>query len=237
MKTYALIPARMGSKGVKNKNIRILKDMPLIGYSIEAALKTKAFDRVIVSTDSKDMAELSRQHGAEVPFLRPSMFAQDHSPDRAYIDHAIYWFQENEGEVPDLIALLRPTTPLRDPAILNQAVNLLKSRFDDATSLRSVHPMAEPPQKMLQIKDGWLSGFFPDDPRDDYFNLPRQTFPTAYQPNGYIDIVKTRYIQSEKEKIFGSNMIGFETPFSIEIDREEDFEYLEYTMEKKHEHF
>jgi CMP-N-acetylneuraminic acid synthetase len=101
-----------------------------------------------------------------------------------------------------------------------------------ATSLRSVHALSEPPQKMLQIVDNWLTGFFPEDKRDDYFNLPRQAFPVAYHPNGYIDIVKTNYIRSEKEKIFGSKMLGFVTPVSVEIDNKEDFMYLEYILNK-----
>ena len=232
MTVYALIPARAGSKGVKSKNTRLLARKPLIAYSIETALKTASFDRVIVSTDSSEIADLSRQLGAEVPFIRPGVFAQDHSPDRAYIDHALNWFSKHENQEPDLLAILRPTTPLRDTMILQSAVNRIKDCFNIATSLRSIHPLAEPPQKMLQIEDGWLTGFFPDDIRGDYFNLPRQTFPTAYQPNGYIDIVKTAYIREENEKIFGSKMLGFITPHSIEIDMEEDFAYLEYLLGK-----
>ena len=230
MSTYALIPARAGSKGVKAKNIRQLSGQPLIAYSINTALETSAFSRVIVSTDSSEIAEFAKSLGAEVPFIRPSELAQDQTPDRAYIDHALDWFREQENQEPELIAILRPTTPLRTAEILDSAVNKAIDNFVNITSLRSVHPLAEPPQKMLKIENDLLTGFFPDDPRGDYFNLPRQAFPTAYQPNGYIDIVKTDYIRSQKEKIFGSRMLGFITPHSIEIDTEEDFSYLEYII-------
>jgi CMP-N-acetylneuraminic acid synthetase len=232
MKVVALIPARAGSKGVKNKNIRLLKGAPLISYSIKAALEASLFNRVIVTTDSPEIADFSQSIGAEAPFLRPQELAQDYSPDRVYIEHALDWFLQNDIQEPDMIAILRPTTPLRESHLLDAAVNLFKNSFDQADSLRSVHPLAEPPQKMLQMNDKWLTGFFPDDPREDYFNLPRQVFPKAYQPNGYIDIVKTRYLRSEKEKIFGSKILGFETPVSVEIDTENDFNYLEYLLTK-----
>jgi CMP-N,N'-diacetyllegionaminic acid synthase len=234
MKVYAIIPARAGSKGVKNKNIQLLKGKPLISYSIEAALKSKALDRVIVTTDSPEIAEISKLAGAEVPFLRPSEFAQDKSPDRAYIEHALSWFKENEDVEPDFLVLLRPTTPWRDTNLIDLAVSKMIEHADEASSLRSVHALAEPPQKMLKIEDKWLTGFFPDDKRPDYFNLPRQMFPTAYQPNGYIDIVKSSYLAQEKERIFGSKILGFETPYSVEIDTESEFDYLEYLMEKKY---
>lgn len=234
MKVYAIIPARAGSKGVKNKNIRPLKGKPLIVYSIEAALQSKAFDRVIVTTDSPEIAELSHLAGAEVPFLRPSEFSQDKSPDRAYIDHALSWFKDNENKAPDLLGILRPTTPWRNPELLKQSIEKMAAHMGEATSLRSVHALPEPPQKMLKIEDNWLTGFFPDDKRPDYFNLPRQMFPTAYQPNGYIDIVKSSYLAQEKERIFGDKILGFETPHSVEIDTEAEFDYLEYLMEKKY---
>jgi N-acylneuraminate cytidylyltransferase len=234
MKTYALIPARAGSKGVKNKNIRLLDGKPLIAYSIEAALQCAKIDRVIVTTDSQEIADIAKAFGAEIPFLRPADLAQDKSADRSYIEHALDWLLLNEKIEPDLIAILRPTTPLRDSVLLDSAVNKTRECFKEAASLRSVHALPEPPQKMLQIQGDWLAGFFPDDKREEYFNLPRQMFPTAYQPNGYIDIIKPSYIRSNPEGIFGSKMIGFETPHSVEIDTEQEFEYLEFLMEKKH---
>lgn len=235
MKTYALIPARAGSKGVKNKNTSLLNGKPLIAYSIEVALMCETFDRVVVTTDSQAIADIAKAFGAEVPFLRPSNLAQDKSPDRSYIEHALDWLISNEGVTPELIAILRPTTPLRDSVLLNSAVKKMEEHFTLATSLRSVHSLPEPPQKMLQLQDNWLVGFFPDDKRKEYFNLPRQMFPTAYQPNGYIDIVKASYIREQPEGIFGSKMIGFETPNSVEIDTQEEFDYLKYLMEKKHD--
>ena len=113
----ALIPARSGSKGVPNKNINLLNGEPVLTYSIMAALKSKLIDRVIVSTDSKEYATIAKNYGAEVPFLRPEEYAQDDSTDLDVIKH----FYSVEG-AQDL-ALVRPTTPLRDPAIMNNFIN------------------------------------------------------------------------------------------------------------------
>lgn len=229
--TLAIIPARAGSKGVKNKNIRQLKSLPIIAYSIKAALQSN-FSRVIVSTDSEIIADIAKEYGADVPFLRPKEYATDTSGDHEYLSHAITWLHENEKKSYDNIAILRPTTPIRESKVLNQAIELF-NKTPSATSLRSLQELAEPPQKMLQIKeDGFLDGFFPNDPRPEYYNLPRQLFPTAYLPNGYIDMIRSTNLTQQTSQIFGQKVLGFKTPASIEIDTEDDFSRLEYTLEK-----
>ena len=231
MKIYSIIQARGGSKGVPKKNIKLLAGYPLIAYSIIASKLAKNVQRTIVSTDSKEIAEVSRKYGAEVPFLRPSQYAQDKSTDLEVFEHAIGWFEKNDGFLPDLLIQLRPTTPLRDPALMDEAVQQLEKN-KKATSLRSAHKLAEPPHKMFQIgKDGFWTGFFPDDKRPEYWNLPRQTFPDAYHPNGYVDIVRPKFIK-ENGILCGSKILSFITPTVTEIDRVEDFDYLEYEIKK-----
>jgi CMP-N,N'-diacetyllegionaminic acid synthase len=228
--TYAIIPARGGSKGVPRKNIRLLKGFPLIAYSIAAAQLSKMTDRVIVSTESSEIAEIAQQYGAEVPFLRPAEYAQDRSPDIDFVRHAIDWFAQNETDQPELFVHLRPTTPLREPAFIDKAIDdIIKN--NEATALRSVHELAEPPQKMFAIENGYLTGFFPGETRPEYYNLPRQEFPKAYHPNGYVDIIRTGYV-TKANALHGPRMIGFVTPFTIEIDSPDDFSRLEYTLEK-----
>ena len=112
----ALIPARGGSKGVPKKNIAPLGGHPLIAYSIAAAARCPDIARVIVSTDAPDIAECARAYGAETPFLRPAPLAQDGSTDLDVVVHALEWLAAHEGLRPELLVLLRPTTPLRDPA-------------------------------------------------------------------------------------------------------------------------
>lgn len=229
-KAIAIIPARGGSKGVPKKNIKLLMGFPLIAYSIAAAKLSTRTERVIVSTESEEIADIARTFGAEVPFLRPSEFAQDRSPDIDFIKHAIGWFSEHETFCPELLVHLRPTTPLRDPALIDRAIDDISGN-NDATALRSVHELAEPPHKMFCIKDGYLSGFFPQDPRPEYYNLPRQVFPKAYHPNGYVDIIRTAHV-TQTNTLHGPRMIGFITPVTIEIDTPEEFSMLEYSLGK-----
>ncbi len=230
-KIFAIIPARGGSKGVPKKNIKLLGGYPMVAYSIVAARLCQRIERVIVSTDSLEIADIARSYGAEVPFLRPSKFSQDNSPNIDFILHALDWFQSNEESQPDFLVQLLPTTPLRDPVLIDSAIQAMKVN-DEATSLRSVHQLAEPPQKMMGIKGEFLVGFFPDDSRPEYFNLPRQTFPPAYQPNGYVEIIKTSFVRSGNG-LFGPKILAFITPVTPEVDRPEDFEYLKYLIEKK----
>lgn len=225
-----LVPARAGSRGVANKNLAELADFPLLAYSILAGLLARSIDRVIVTTDSEQIAALGRHHGAEVPFLRPPELAADDSLDIDYVRHALAWLEEHERTMPSLIVQLRPTTPLRDPAVLDQAVDAI-DEAREATGLRSVHRLQEPPQKMLGIEDGWLTGLFPHDPRPDYFNLPRQAFPPAYWPNGYVDAIRPSTVV-ETGSLYGSRVLAQITPPVVEIDGPEELDYVRYRVDQ-----
>ena len=227
----ALIPARGGSKGVPKKNAKLAGGHPLIAYSIAAAKLCRAIDRVIVSTDCSGIASIAESYGVEVPFLRPARLAADSSPDIEFVRHALEWFQSNEGSRPELLVHLRPTTPLRDPVLIQAAIELIRQN-ERATSLRSVHELAEPPQKLMGIENGFLTGLFPSDPRAEYYNLPRQAFPPAYHPNGYVDILRADFV-SRQESLHGPSILAFVTPVVVEIDTPEDFAYLEYLVESE----
>ena len=140
-KVLALIPARAGSKGVPDKNTRPLGGYPLLAWSIAACRKSKAIDRVIVSTDSPDYAALAREAGAEAPFLRPQEISGDLSTDYEFITHALDWLQEH-GDMPDYVVHMRPTTPVRTPKIIDEAIEAFM-KAPDASALRSVHEMPE----------------------------------------------------------------------------------------------
>jgi CMP-N-acetylneuraminic acid synthetase len=216
----AMIPARGGSKGVPRKNIRDLAGYPLIAYTIIACQKCPGIERIIVSTDDVEIAEIASRFGAEVPFLRPEKYAQDDSTDLDVIRH----FYSVEG-VQDL-ALVRPTTPLRDPAIMNTFINEYHEQRDDITGLRSAHQLAESPYKFFKIVDGVFTGFFDNfNGIKDYANLPRQIFPAAYHPNGYLDIVKKETVLDGSD--FGDKILPAITKFVIEIDDKYHFQMLE----------
>ncbi|OGN05666.1 MAG: hypothetical protein A2831_00600 [Candidatus Yanofskybacteria bacterium RIFCSPHIGHO2_01_FULL_44_17] len=240
MEIYSLIQARGGSKGVPKKNLKLLGGYPLIAYSVMASKLSKHIKRTIVSTDSPEIAEVAKKYGAEIPFLRPAEFAQDRSTDLDVFAHTVEWLDKKEGKLPDFLVQFRPTTPLREPVLIDEAIEKIMAN-PGATSLRSAHKLAEPPHKMLQISTaGFWTGFFPNDPRPEYYNLPRQTFPDAYHPNGYVDIVRPDFIKNNPGLFLGSVVLAFNTPFTVEIDRPEDFEYLEYSFQKQpsplHEH-
>ena len=228
-KIVGIIPARGGSKGVPKKNIKLLGCYPLIAYSIIASKLSSNIERTIISTDSQEIADIALFYGAEVPFLRPAEIAQDNSTDLEFFKHAIDWFREKESIVPNFLVQLRATTPLRIPSEIDRSIAFLKEH-QEASSLRSAHELPEPPQKMFQIDEkGFFKGFFPNNTRPEYSNLPRQLFPKAYHPNGYVDIIKTDFVQ-KTNSLHGSNILAFVTSLTVEVDRPEDFEYLEYQL-------
>jgi CMP-N,N'-diacetyllegionaminic acid synthase len=220
MKLTALIPSRGGSKGVPRKNIHSLAGYPLLAYSIAACKRGSGIDRVVVSTDDEEIASVARRFGADVPFMRPPEYSQDDSTDLQVIEH----FYSVEG-VQDL-ALIRPTTPLRDPKIMDMFIENYFENRDSITGMRSAHELPESPYKFFKISDGIFDGFFDDfNGIKDYTNLPRQMFPKAYHPNGYIDIIK-------KETVLGGSDFGFKikpaiTEFVFEVDEPHHFELLE----------
>ena len=223
-KITALIPARGGSKGVPGKNKRKLAGYPLIAYSIVACKNCTAIDRVIVSTDNEEISEIAKHYGAEVPFLRPAEYAQDNSKDYDVLKH---FFEEVDvGEV----AYMRPTTPLREPNRLAQYINFFFKNSNKMSGMRSMHELPEPPYKVFKIEDGYCKGFFKDyNGIEDYTNLPRQTFPKSYQPNGYLDISKRRQINTSASA-FGTNIMPVITESVTEIDMEYEFKLLEFQL-------
>lgn len=227
-KVIALIPARSGSKGVPNKNTRLLGGHPLIAWSIMTAKRAKTVDRVIVSTDSYEYAQLAIQLGAEAPFLRPAEISGDRSTDFDFIAHALDWFADNGGE-PEYIVHIRPTTPFRDPAQIDAAVRLFQSS-KVATALRSAHEMSESAYKTFEIAPaGQFKRLGADGTALDAANNARQQFPATYQANGYVDVLSTRFIR-DNGLIHGDWVLPFITPTVVEVDTEDDFALLEYQL-------
>jgi len=230
MKIIAVIPARSGSKGVPDKNIRILVEKPLIAYSISAAIKSKLIDRVIVSTDSEKYASISKDYGAEVPFIRPNEYSGDKSTDYDFVKHLLDWLADNEGNTPDYIIHLRPTTPLRDPSVLDNAIEKFMNNVE-ATSLRSAHEMSETAYKQFELEGKYFKTICTGSLDLDDANNSRQSFPKTYSPNGYVDILRTSHIL-ENHLLHGNRVMGYVTDYTIEVDIEEDFEFLEWQMSK-----
>lgn len=230
----ALIPARGGSKSIPKKNIVPLKGFPLIAYSIIAGKLSKYISRVIVSTDSPEVAHIAEQYGAEVPFLRPAEFATDTAGDFEVVKHTLEWLKEHERYEPDFIVYLRPTTPLRDPALVDEAIEHLLSH-PEATCLRSGHEIRESPYKLFAKEGEYFAGLFPQDPRPEYYNLPRQSFQPVYQPDGYVDIWKRETIL-QKGMLHGEKILAFVVPDVGEVDSQQDLAFIRFKVGERKGH-
>jgi N-acylneuraminate cytidylyltransferase len=223
----AVIPARSGSKGIQNKNLSRVGGRTLLEWSIAAARACKYINEIIVSTDSEEYAQLARDYGAEVPFLRPDHLAQDNSTDFEFISHCISELTKL-GRRPNLIVHLRPTSPLRETRILDAAIVKYLEIEDNFTSLRSIQKMSESAYKTFELDDSeTLMSVCKKDYNIDASNGARQSFPNTFYPNGYVDILSTRFIE-KNNKIHGNKVYGFVTPRIIEVDEAFDLEMLNY---------
>jgi N-acylneuraminate cytidylyltransferase len=194
-----IIPARSGSKGLPNKNIKEFRGKPLIAWSIEQAKKSTFTSKmkIIVSTDSEEYADIARQYGAEVPFLRPVGISEDLSTDYEFINHAVVWLKENQNYYSDIILQLRPTSPLRKVETIDECLEIFIKNMNKYDSLRTVVPFEKSPYKMYTVQENILTPLFSiiNDIKEPY-NQCRQILPASYLHNGYIDIMKTCILEN-----------------------------------------
>jgi N-acylneuraminate cytidylyltransferase len=228
VKVFALVTARSGSKGVPDKNIKHIGGHSLLDWSIKASLKAHSISQVYLSTDSEIYASIGKACGAVVPFLRPNELASDTSNDLDVIKH----FLSEIGEKPDALVHIRPTTPLRDPLILDKAIEKFSSQEGQLTSLRSVHVMSESAYKSFEVNDKGFLSTIGSIESTEKVNLPRQAFPKTYVANGYVDVLDPNYILKEN-KLHGDKILAFQTPVVTEVDSIEDLEYLEWQITKQ----
>lgn len=230
MNILAIIPARSGSKGVPKKNIKLLNKLPLIGHSIKSAQASKLINKIIISTDSQEIADIAEKFNVAVPFLRPQEFATDTSQDIEFIQHTLTWLQENEKYIPDFIVLLRPTTPIREYKVIDNAIKIMIDS-KNATSLRSSHKSSESPFKWFKIKDDIYTTIHEDYTLQDT-NKPRQSFEDVYIPNGYVDILTPDTVY-KYNNIYGDRIYSYITDVTYEIDTIEEFDFLEYKLNQR----
>jgi CMP-N-acetylneuraminic acid synthetase len=230
-KILAVIPARGGSKGVPHKNIRLLKNKPLIAYSIEAALEAKdLFHRIIVSTDDEEIANVAKQYGAEVPFIRPMDLGKDTAPMVPVLKHAIEFIEKKDVIKIDWVLLLQPTAPFRLNEDIKNVINLgINGSVDSVISVVqvfSVHPIL-----MKRIENNRLIPFCIVEKegtrRQDYF-------PPAYMRNGSLYLSKRDVIMNENS-IWGKDICPYIMPEnrSVNIDNEFDFKFAEFMLSEE----
>ena len=231
LKILCLIPARGGSKSIPRKNLLNLMGKPLISWSIQQAFQSKYINRVIVSTDDAEIADVSKSFGAEVPFIRPKELAQDSSLDIETFAHALKWLKSNENYQPELIVHLRPTGPARRVEYIDLAIEKIHSD-SSADSLRSVSVAHQNPFKMWFISNNHIKPALTLKNVKDAHSSGRQMLPIAYWQNGYIDIVRSETIL-QKESMVGENVIPFVINDKIcDIDYIDDIPKVELAMKQ-----
>lgn len=224
----AIIPARGGSKGLPGKNIKLLNGKPLIAYTIEAALKSKRISRVIVSTDDEEIARISIQYGAEVPFLRPDFLATDTA---MAVDNYIYTIERlsaESGEVIGEFVVLQPTSPLRISEDIDNAIKLFYSK--DADSVISYTQEQHPVSWHKYInEDGTFEDILPPNINN------RQALRISYYPNGAVYVFRFKIIKEHKYYTDKSYAYVMPRERSVDIDYLVDFKYAEFLLSQSDE--
>lgn len=226
MKSIAVITARSGSKGLKDKNIKLLNGKPLIAYTIEAAKKSGCFDCVHVSTDSIEYAEIAKQYGAEVPFLRDKNLASDTASSWDVMRNVIKKYAAN-GQDYKRAMLLQPTSPLRTAEDIQNAFALMEEKNGEAVI--GVCEMEHSPLWSNVLKeDGNMQGFLKME-----YGVPRQQLPVYYRINGAIYLVNTDFLMRHGN-VFDKDSYAYIMPKerSVDIDGMIDFLFVEAYMKE-----
>ncbi|HET6899268.1 MAG TPA: acylneuraminate cytidylyltransferase family protein [Vicinamibacteria bacterium] len=225
----AIVPARGGSKSIPRKNLRLLAGVPLLAWSVAAALSSRRVGRVIVSTDDEEMREAAVAAGAEAPFLRPRALAEDETPDLPVFVHALEWLEREEGYRPEIVVQLRPTSPLRPPHLVDAAVDALASR-PGAHSARTVCPPAQNPYKMWRERGGWMRPLLGDAGPEAY-NRPRQILPQTLWQTGHVDAIHRDTIL-RRRSMTGTRVVPVlvEPSYAIDIDTFDQWAAAEWLL-------
>lgn len=229
MKNLAIIPARSGSKGLKDKNIKLLNGKPLLAYTIEAAMKSELFDEIFVSTDSERYAKIARDCGANVPFLRSEELSTDTASSWDVVKDSIKRYQDLRKKF-DTVALLQPTSPLRMAEDIVAGYNMMKEK--DANAVVSVCEVDHSPLWSNTLPEDYsLTNFI----NQELVNAPRQNLPTYYRINGALYIVKAGYLMNS-DNIYVNKSFAIVMPkeHSIDIDDKMDFIIAEALIKNKY---
>ena len=227
MKVIGIIPARGGSKSVPHKNIRPLCGVPLIDYTIRAAQASRGLARTIASTDSAEIASVCREHGAEVPFIRPASLAQDDTATLPVLLHAL----EQLAESYDAIMVLQPTSPLRSAEDIDRSIELLESTPEADSVISVVQVGDHHPARMKTIENGWLV----NPPfAEQTEGMPRQALPAYYLRNGAIYLTRMAILRS-RQSLQGQHCLPYIMPEerSVNIDAETDFLLAEALLSRQ----
>jgi len=228
----ALIPARSGSKRVPDKNIRPLAGHPLIAYTVAAALSSKIFSDVIVSTDSEHYAEIVKYYGAKVPFLRPVELAGDQSPDIEWLQYTLSRLQE-AGRSYDCFSILRPTSPFRMPATIQRAWQEFSAQTG-VDSLRAVEKCTQHPGKMWVVRSNRMMPLLPLGPAEQPWHSSQYpSLPEIYVQNASLEIAWSLVVLKDRTIAGNVVMPFFTTDYEgFDVNNEYDWQLAEHTVQK-----
>ena len=228
MRTIGTICARGGSKGIKNKNIKLLLGKPLISYTINALKAWGKLDRIVCSTDSEEIKKIANKYGVETPFTRPEELATDTSGKLEVIQHAVHFCEEEENNKYDFIIDLDPTSPLRTINNINDAFQkLINSTADILLSVYKAHK--NPYFNMLELNE---KGYAHLSKKFDKILIARQQAPIVYSANASIYVYRRDYLMNTKEVLSDKTIIYEMSDISIDIDKEIDLEFIEFIIKK-----
>jgi CMP-N-acetylneuraminic acid synthetase len=225
-KILAVIPARGGSKRLPRKNILPIAGKPLIAWTIDSAVNSGIFDKVIVNTDDNEIAKTALEYGAEIPFIRPQELALDDSSSIDVLIHTIQWYKENDIEFTH-VALLQPTSPLRSGIDISNAWDLIIEK--GAISVISICEVEHPIQWTYNLDAyGVMSSLFKDSDKRS------QDYQKNYRLNGAIYIVNTDFLLEHKKILTSDHSVGYlmSRVASIDIDDQLDFKFAEFIIDK-----
>ena len=221
-----VVTARAGSKGIPGKNTKLLSGKPLIAYTIEAALGSGVFDRLILTTDDERAAAVARELGCEVPFVRPAELSQDDTPHLPVMVHAAAWLRDHDGYLPEWTMILMPTSPLRQPRHIADAVGLaLSSGADSVVSVDEMPAHYHPLRAITIDAHGWARLFVGDRPVRTR-PLRRQGLPPVWVLNGAIYLFRTALLFDPVEAtLYGDRVVPYAmaAPYGHNIDEPEDW--------------
>ena len=230
MSIIAFIFARGGSKGLPGKNIKNFSGKPLIAWSIEQAKQVQSIDRVIVSTDSNEIAKIAKDYGAEVPFLRPKDISEDDSPEWKAWRHALSFLLETEGKMPDIMLSIPTTAPLRRIVDIEECLSLYKKGDTDVVITVTDSHRSPYFNMVKETKDGNVDLIIR--PKEKLYR--RQDAPIAYDMTTVAYVMNPQFIM-HNESIFDGRTKAVKVPMetSIDIDNIFDFKMAEFFLNNK----
>ncbi len=227
-KILGIIPARGGSQSIPRKNIKQFVGKPLIAWAIESLIKSGVVDRVVVSTDDEEIANVAKKEGAQVPFLRPRELAQDTTPTLPVLQHCVRWLKDHENYFPDYVVLLEPTSGGKRPFHIQGVVDLLlKTGADSVFSVAEVPGVLSPHWQLKLDSENRIELFTGGSMKNVIHR--RQDLPKTYYRNSSVYAFKPEVLFSDEPSLYGNDVRAFITDqkYAFDIDTPEDWEFAE----------